>query len=89
MLVKMIPIIFQISIKLKQILPSTNHMVKVKINRNSMQTFKTTHTQSGASGFYNWEKGVKVRMWENAHEKKEKQLTLYESPWHLLTNDTC
>ena len=42
LLVKMIPIIFQIGIKLKQILPSTNHMVKVKINTytNSMQTFK-------------------------------------------------
>ena len=43
----------------------------------------STFTQSGALGFYNWEKGVKVRMWENAHEKKEKHLTWYESPWHL------
>ena len=43
MLVKRIPIIIQIGIKLKQILPSTNHLVKVKINAytNSMQTFKT------------------------------------------------
>ena len=32
MLVKIIPIIFQISIKLKKILPSINHLVKVKIN---------------------------------------------------------
>ena len=40
-------------------------------------------TQSGALGFYNWEKGVKVRMWENTHEKKEKHLTWYESPWPL------
>ena len=42
MLVKRIPIIIQIGIKLKQILPSTNHLVKVKINTytNSMQTFK-------------------------------------------------
>ena len=35
----------------------------------------STFTQSGASGFYNWEKGVKVKMWENTHEKKEKHLT--------------
>ena len=58
MLVKMIPIIFQISIKLKQILPSTNCLVKVKINTNTnrIQTFKTTFTQSQALGFYNWEK---------------------------------
>ena len=60
MLVKRIPIIFQIGIKLKQISPSTNHFVKVKINTytNSMQTFKTlsTFTQSGALGFYNQEK---------------------------------
>ena len=42
-IVKMIPIIFQISIKLKQISPSTNCLVKVKINTytNIMQTFKT------------------------------------------------
>ena len=25
-----------------------------------MQTFKTTFTQNGALGFYNWENGVKV-----------------------------
>ena len=37
-------------------------------------------TQSGALGFYNCEKDVKVRMRENAHEKKEKYLTCYESP---------
>ena len=43
MLVKMISIIFQISIKLKQISPSTNRLVKAKINtyKNIMQTFKT------------------------------------------------
>ena len=45
MLVKMIPIIFQIGIKLKvkQILPSTNCLVKVKINTYTtlIQTFKT------------------------------------------------
>ena len=43
MLVKMILIIFQIGIKLKQISPSTNRLVKVKIDTytNSMQTFKT------------------------------------------------
>ena len=43
MLVKMIPVIFQIGIKLKQILPSTNHLAKVKINTytNTMHTFKT------------------------------------------------
>ena len=43
MLVKRIPIIFQIGIKLKQISPSTNRPVKVKINTytNSRQTFKT------------------------------------------------
>ena len=40
---------------LEQISPSTNCLVKVKINTytNSMQTFKTTFTQSGALGFYN------------------------------------
>ena len=48
----------------------------------------STLTKSGALGFYNWENGVKVRLWENAHEKKEKHLTWYESPWHL-TNYTC
>ena len=32
LLVKRIPIIFQISIQLKQISPSTNRFVKVKIN---------------------------------------------------------
>ena len=45
MLVKMTPIIFQIGIKLKQISPSTNRLVKVKVNTyiytNTMQTFKT------------------------------------------------
>ena len=43
MLVKMIPIIFQISVKLKTKSPSTNRLVKVKINTytNTMQTFKT------------------------------------------------
>ena len=43
MLVKMIPVIFQISITLKQISPSTDRLVKVKISTctNSMQTFKT------------------------------------------------
>ena len=48
----------------------------------------STFTQSGALGFYNWENGVKLkeRLWENAHEKKEKHLTWYDSPWHLLTN---
>ena len=42
MLVKIIPI-FQISIKLKQISPSINRLVKVKISTytNSMHTFKT------------------------------------------------
>ena len=55
MLVKMIPTIIQIGIRLKQISPSTNRMVKVKINTdtNSMQTFKTTFNHSGALGFYN------------------------------------
>ena len=48
----------------------------------------STFTESEALGFYNWENGVKVRTWENAHEKKEKHLTWYESPWHLLTNYT-
>ena len=67
MFVKIIPIIFQIGINLKQISLSTNRYIKVKINTytNCMQTFKTTFTQSGALGFYNWEKGVKVRMREN------------------------
>ena len=43
MLVKMIPIIFEIGIKLKRISPSTNRLVNVKINTytNTMQTFKT------------------------------------------------
>ena len=43
MLVKMILIIFQIGIKLKQISPSTNRLVKVKISTytNGIQTFKT------------------------------------------------
>ena len=43
MLVKIIPIIFQSGIILKQILPPTNRLIKVKINAyiNSMQTFKT------------------------------------------------
>ena len=43
MLVKMIPIIFQIGIKLKGISPSTNCLVKVKIYTytNILQTFKT------------------------------------------------
>ena len=43
MLVKMIPIIFQIGIKLNIISPSTNRLVIVKINTytNTMQTFKT------------------------------------------------
>ena len=43
MLVKMIPVILQISIKLKQISPSTNRSGKVKIRTctNSIQTFKT------------------------------------------------
>ena len=43
MLVKRIPIIFQIGIKLKQISPSTNHFVKVKINTytNSLQILRT------------------------------------------------
>ena len=38
-----------------KISPSTNHLVKVKINTytNTRQTFKTTFTQSGALGFYN------------------------------------
>ena len=74
MLVKMIPIIFQIGIKLKIISPSTNRLLIVNINTytNTMQTFKTIFTQSGALGFYNWENGVKVRPWENAHEKKKR-----------------
>ena len=65
MLVKMIPI-FQIGINLKQILPSTNRLVKVKINTytNCTQTFKTLRS-------YNLEKGIKVRLWENVHEKKK------------------
>ena len=37
-----------------------------------------TFTQSEALGFYNWEKGVEVRMWENAHEKKRKKSTLLD-----------
>ena len=43
MLVKMIPIIFQISIKLKPKSPSTICLGTVKINTytNTMQTFKT------------------------------------------------
>ena len=43
MLVKMIPITVQIGIKLKEISPSTNRSVKVKINTytNTMHTFKT------------------------------------------------
>ena len=43
MLVKMIPIIFQIGKKLKRISPSTNRLVKIKIYTytNTMQTFKT------------------------------------------------
>ena len=43
MLVKMIPIIFQMGIQLKQISPSTNQLVKVKINTytNTVQAFKT------------------------------------------------
>ena len=65
MLVKMISI-FQIGINLKQILPSTNRLVKVKINTytNCTQTFKTLRS-------YNLEKGIKVRLWENVHEKKK------------------
>ena len=43
MLLKMIPIIFQIGIKLKQISPSTNRLVEVKTNTktNTPQNFKT------------------------------------------------
>ena len=85
MLVKRIPIIFQISIKLKQISPSTNRLVNRDqyIHKQHANFQDSTFTQSRALGFYNWKKGVKVRMWENTHEKKEKHLTWYESLWHL------
>ena len=63
MLVKMIPMIFQIGIKLKQISPSTNCWVKVKINayKQHANFQDPAFTQSGTLGFYNYEKGVKVR----------------------------
>ena len=54
MLVKMIPVIFQIGIKLKQILPSTIHLAKVKINTytNTMHDFKTLPLlKAESSGF--------------------------------------
>ena len=43
MLVKMIPIIFEIGIKLKRISPSTNRLVTIRISAytNTTQTFKT------------------------------------------------
>ena len=58
-LVKMIPIIFQIRIKLKQISPSTNRLVKVMINtyiyiyKQHANFHEPTFTQSIALGFYN------------------------------------
>ena len=60
MLVKMIPIIFQISVKLKIISPSTNRLVKVKINTytNTMQTFKTLHLHKVESSGFTIEKMV-------------------------------
>ena len=73
-----LPIIFQIGIKLKQILISTNCKVKVKISTytNTMQTFKTVpFLRVEPWGFTIGENGVKARTWENAHEKKEKHLT--------------
>ena len=90
MLVKMIPMIFQISIKLKQISMSTNCWVKVKINAytNSMQTFKTLPLLKGSLRVLQLRKRCKSENVRNAHEKKEKHLTWYESPWHL-TNYAC
>ena len=54
--------IFQIGIKLKQISPSTNCWVKVKINayKQHANFQDPAFTQSGTLGFYNYEKGVKA-----------------------------
>ena len=50
---------------------------------NFQDSMMSIFTQCEALGFYNWEKVVKVRMWENAHEKKEKHLTWHESPFDI------
>ena len=84
MLVKMIPMIFQISIKLKQISPSTNHDVKVKINTytNKMQTFKT-HSM--------WNRSV-LQLWKRCKSEKVRKCTWKERKasyliWIPLTFD--
>ena len=61
-------------------MPSTNHLVKNQyiIYKQHANFQDPTFTQSEALGFYNWEKGVEVRMWENAHEKKRKKSTLLD-----------
>ena len=74
--------------------PKTNTAISKSLGKSKDQYIYKLHAnfqdstfpQSRALGSYNWEKGVKVRMWENVHEKK-KSILLDMNPldiWQIM-----